>query len=78
MATRSLREIAQEIKREWPNVSIYAKPYLDAMATLDSVKDYYYYDSGDSIVRYFLANATSWRGEAARRIKKELKDLCSN
>ena len=27
------------------------------------------------IVRYFLSNATTWRGEDARRIKAELKAL---
>jgi hypothetical protein len=32
-------------------------------------------DSGRSIILYFLANASAWRGEVARRIKKELKSL---
>jgi len=27
------------------------------------------------IVRYFLSNATTWRGETARRIKAELKQM---
>jgi hypothetical protein len=31
-------------------------------------------DDAKSIVSYFLCNATTWRGEDARRIKKELKD----
>lgn len=75
METRSLREIAQEIRKDWKKVSPYAKPYLDAMETLDSVKDNYIMDSGYLIVAYFLSNATSWRGEVARRVKKELNQM---
>jgi len=26
-------------------------------------------------VRYFLSNATTWRGDTARRIKAELKEM---
>jgi hypothetical protein len=32
-------------------------------------------ESGRTIILYFLANASAWRGEVARRIKKELKSL---
>lgn len=73
---RSLGVIAAEIRNTWkPNVNPAAKPYLDAMATMRSVDENYYHDSGKSIVRYFLANAATWRGEDARRIKAELKRL---
>ena len=72
---RALHEIAREIKRDWAKVNYAAKPYLDAMACLDSVRDKYYFDSGDSVVRYFLANAGSWRGETAKRVKAELKGM---
>ncbi len=73
--TRSLSTIAAEIRKEWKNVWFGAKPYLDAMSTLDSINDDYGLDSGKSIVLYFLANASTWRGETARRIKAELKAL---
>ena len=72
---RSLYEIASEIRKDWKPVSPYAKPYLDAMAQLGSVNDQYGYDSAKSIVLYFLSNASSWRGEKARQIKAELKNL---
>lgn len=72
---RSLRVIAQEIRADWQKVNFGAKPYLQAMATLDSVYDTYYMDSADSIVRYFLSNASTWRGEKAREIKKELNGM---
>ena len=40
-----------------------------------SINDNYGVDSGKSIVLYFLSNASTWRGETAKRIKKELKSL---
>lgn len=73
---RTIREIAHEIENTWENVSVYAQPYLDAMFYLDSVNDKYICDSGKSIVLYFLANAGSWHGDDARRIKAELKVMC--
>ena len=76
---RSLNVIAQEVMADWKNWrNSYASEYLKAMATLTSIDDNYYYDSGKSIVLYFLANVQSWRGETAKRIKQELKDMCKN
>lgn len=72
---RSLGVIASEIRRDWKNMNAAAKPYVDAMATLRSVDEMYYSDSAASVVRYFLANAGTWRGETARRIKAELNRL---
>ena len=72
---RPLYEIARDIKNDWKNVYIGAKPYLDAMATLDSINDNYGFDSGKMIVLYFLGNASTWRGETAKRIKAELKAM---
>ena len=72
---RPLYEIAREIRKDWKNVSAYAAPYLQAMFSLDSVNDDYGFDSGRAIVSYFLANAGSWRGETAKRIKAELKAM---
>lgn len=72
---RPLYEIASEIKKNWKPVNFAAKPYLDAMSSLDKITDMYGYDSGQSIVAYFLGNANQWRGENARRIKKELNTM---
>jgi hypothetical protein len=73
---RSLSIIATEIRKDWgPKVNFAAKPYLSAMAGLDSINDQYGYDDARSIVLYFLSNASSWRGETAKRIKAELKAL---
>jgi hypothetical protein len=72
---RTLHEIAQEIRNDWKKVYFGAVPYLEAMETMHSVDQNFGYDSGKSIVLYFLANANSWRGEVARRVKKELKEM---
>lgn len=72
---RSLSTIAYEIKADWKKVNYAAKPYLDAMISLNSIDDNYFMDSGRSVVAYFLGNATSWRGDKARSIKKELNAM---
>jgi hypothetical protein len=71
---RKLRDIAAEIKANWKTVYFGAAPYLAAMQSIDSIKDNYGEDSARSIVVYFLSNAQTWRGDVARRIKKELND----
>ena len=74
---RTFAEIAREIKQTWKNVYFGAKPYLQAMATIESSnKDApYMLEPAEDIVIYFLANAHTWRGEDARRIKAELKSM---
>jgi len=74
-SVRSLSTIAEDVYTNWPKVNYAAEPYLDAMRSLDRITDRYFEDSAGSIVRYFLSNATSWRGEHARRIKAELKSM---
>ena len=74
-ATRPLSTIAREIRSTWPKVYFGAVPYLQAMAQLGSVDDKYGLDDARSIVNYFLANAGTWRGDDARRIKAELKAM---
>lgn len=72
-APRSIYEIAKEIRRDWKNVNYAARPYLDAMSSLVSLDSHYGADSAQSVVAYFLANAQTWRGPVAKRIKAELK-----
>lgn len=72
---RTLREIASDIYDDWEKVNYAAEPYLDAMSDLESVNDSYFQDSGRSVVRYFLANASTWKGDVAKQIKKELKGM---
>lgn len=72
---RPLHVIAREIYKDWKKVNFAAKPYLDAMSSLDKITDDYMYDSAQSVVLYFLSNASSWRGETAKRVKAELKAM---
>lgn len=72
---RPLYEIAREIRKDWKIPYFGAVPYLDALASLSLVTDKYYADDAKSIVLYFLANAQTWKGEVARRVKKELKQI---
>jgi type II secretory pathway component PulK len=72
--TRPLKEIAEDIRADWINVNYAASPYLAAMFQLNSIHDYFYEDTAASVVRYFLSNATGWRGQKAREIKQELRD----
>ena len=70
------REIAADCRTQGNGVNYAAKPYLSAMFELNKITDNYICDSGKSVVLYFLSNASSWRGETAKRIKAELKAMC--
>jgi hypothetical protein len=72
LANLSLSSIARLIRANWKKVNYAASPYLSAMASLHSIADSYGYDNGKGIVRYFLSNASSFRGETAKAIKAEL------
>ncbi len=74
-SVRPIYEIAAEIRKCWKNVNYGAEPYLDAMSCLSSISDMYICDSAKDIVIYFLSNASSFRGDDAKRLKKELKTL---
>jgi hypothetical protein len=67
---RPLYEIAAEIRKTWKDISPRADVYLRDMETLNTICDYNYLP-----VFYFLSNASVWRGEDARRIKYELKQM---
>jgi hypothetical protein len=76
---RAISEIARDISREWRKqkggVNYAAKPYLDAMHSLESPKDSYGADSAQSILGYFLSNASSFKGPRAKELKQEIKQL---
>ena len=75
MEQRKLYAVANEIRADWKNLYFGAAPYLVAMEVLEDMNDKYGADSASSIVAYFLSNAATWRGETARRIKKELNQM---
>jgi len=71
---RSLSQIGWEICRLWKKPYFGAVPYIEALKQLDNVHDSYGDERGSSMVNYFLANAGSWKGDDAKRIKAELKE----
>ena len=57
-------------------VNYASRPYLAEMMHLNTLDDACGHDSAKSIVLYFLANASSYRGAKAKALKAELKTLC--
>jgi hypothetical protein len=70
---RPIYAIARDILLHWKKPYFGAIPYLQVMSTLSTTQDIILNDRGDLIVRYFLANATTFRGDSARQLKAELK-----
>lgn len=81
---RPLRVIGRDIIHCWNKkppseaTSAYAWPYVEALLGLSSPSDMYGMEYGDMIVAYLLSNLRNWRGEDARRIKKELQAHLDN
>lgn len=72
-----IAQLANLIVRDWGSrMSPHAQPYVSAMLTLQDMSSEYGCDSARSIVLYFLANASSWRGPVAQLVKAELKSRC--
>lgn len=82
---RTFSDIAAEVLNLWkakygknlPWSLKCALPYLQAMLECDTTDKNatYYAETVESVVVYFLANITNWRGDNAKRIKAELKEM---
>ena len=72
---RKIHEIASEILQDWKKPYFGAIPYIEAMLQLNTIHDNDCLDTAESVVIYFLANAQTWRGETAKRIKAELREM---
>lgn len=74
---RTFAQIARDIKAEWKKPYFGAVPWLNALAHIESSNPYeaYYCEDAKSVAQYFLANASTFRGEKARQLKQELKEL---
>lgn len=77
---RTFQQIARDVKSIWMNVYSGAVPYLEALLTLDTTdpEALYGIEKAGNIARYFLANAQTFKGTVARRLKEELKTLINN
>lgn len=69
----SLDQIADIIEKDWVKVPYSARPYLDGLHNVTDMNDRYGADNAESIVAYFLSNASNWKGNVATKIKAELK-----
>lgn len=76
---RTIQEIAFEITSNWEVINNKgACEALRHMREMRYITSPYGADTqGHSIIGTFLVNSVGWRGEVARRIKKELRDMCS-
>lgn len=72
---RKIYEVAADIQAAWAKPNFAALPYLRAMRQLSDITDKYMAEDPTSIVLYFLANASGFRGPQARALKAELKEL---
>lgn len=75
---RNICEIADDIRKDWKSINYAAEPYLDAMNALTDIDSKFFYDDARSILRYFLSNASAWRGDAAKAIKAEIKAMINS
>ena len=71
----NISELVAYAKAQNGKVNFAAKPYLAAMMGMGDINEQFGYDSGRSIVIYFLNNASSWRGDVAKRVKAELRAM---
>ena len=80
--SRPLNKIAAEILADFgppgqsqPAYKVWCKPYVKAMLSIRSLDESYGLDPAEDIVVRFLVNASSWRGETAKRVKAELNQI---
>jgi hypothetical protein len=80
MVSRPLRDIANEIQRDWPVINNQAaKQALDHMKTMGSIEDPFHLDpNGYSVVGAFLEHSRGWRGKVADRVRSELRVMCGH
>lgn len=69
----SVAALARLIRKVWAKPYFGAVPYIEAMHAFEKDGDLYGVENAKGICTYFLANATTWRGDMARAVKAELK-----
>lgn len=77
---RTLKDIARDIRANWKAISnSAAKDALRCMESMGAITEPFGLDpNGNAVVTVFLGNSMGWRGEIARRIKKELQEMCGH
>lgn len=74
---RTLREIALEITSDWRVIrNGGARDALECIKKMGKITEPFGADpNGYSVVGTFLISSIGWRGEVARRVKKELRQM---
>ena len=77
---RTLREIAAEIQADWTVINnAGASDALECMKKMGAITEPFGADpNGYSVVGAFFGNSIGWRGPVARRVKKELRQMCGH
>lgn len=74
---RPLYQIANEIVSDYmdrgKSLPDAARAYVEPMQFLTSMDDTFGYDDAETVVIYALSNLTGWRGDTARRVKREMQ-----
>lgn len=74
---RPIKAIVADIRSEWgakvDTVGFAAKPYLDALADIETAEEMYGADKAEHLLRYLLSNLAQFRGQRARELKEELR-----
>ena len=72
---RTISTIASDIRFHWKKPWYGAELYIEAMESITSIDEMFYFQPAREIVALFLSNARYWRGEKAKEIKLELKAM---
>ena len=77
---RTLRKIAVEIASDWTVIkNAAAREALECMKQMGNVTDRFYAETdGYSAITQFLEHSRGWQGEVARRVRKELREMCGH
>lgn len=77
MKDKTIAELAALVREDWKNPYFGARTYIKAMLEIhkhDPRQVMYGDEQAVSVIKYFLANASKWRGDIARQVKAELKE----
>lgn len=74
---RTIKAIVSDVITTWgdklPTVGYAAKPYLEALTTVETTEEYYGDDKAEHLLRYALSNMAQFKGQRARELKEELR-----
>lgn len=74
---RTIKAIVADIVSEWGDkvntTGFAAKPYLEALADIETTEEYYGDDKAEHLLRYLLSNLNQFKGQRARELKEELR-----